>query len=189
MPTFEGMHAGPPPALRRFAGVDLAGLACFVVTMWALAVLVRGAVLAACPGCDGSRSGRALVITATLILLCVAIVAHARGIPTAAAILVVPGLIASTGLVLWPGVPLHLLGLTAIPWSLAAVKGAVRLSRPGEITAAIWTFGLIAVVGASASGIGAVTAAGAIVVCALAAPASTVFHMPRVPDVVPDDLI
>lgn len=183
------MRAGPPPDLRRTAAVDLGGLACLVVAMWALVVIVRGAVLAACPGCEGAGSGRALVITGTLMLMCVSIVAHARGARVAAAILMAPGLLASTGLVLWPNVPLHLLGLAVIPWALTAAKGVVRAPRPGEIVAAIWTFGLTAVVGASTSGIGAVAAVGAIVVCALAAPATAVLHMPHVPDVVPDDLI
>ena len=71
-------------------------------------------------------------------------------------------------LIVVPGVPLHLLGLAIVPWSLAAARGGVRNARPREINAAIWAFALTAVVGASASGLGAVAAVGVVVACALA---------------------
>lgn len=183
------MHAPPSGSSRLLAGLDLGGLRCFVLAMWGLAVIVHGAVLAACPGCESSQVGRALVMTGTLVLACVSIVAWARGIRLAASMIAVPGLMTTIVLIVVPGVPLHLLGLAIVPWSLAAARGGVRNARPREINAAIWAFALTAVVGASASGLGAVAAVGVVVAYALATPSALVFHLPSVPHVVPDDLV
>lgn len=182
------MDARLPHTPHSLADLDLGGLACFVLAMWGLAVIVHGAALGACPGCESLQAGRALVITGTLLLACPSIVAWTRGVRLMASMIAAPGLVTSIALLGVPGVPLHLLGLVLAPWAIAAARGAVRNARPREIAAAVWFFGLTAVVGAAGTGPGAVAAAGVVVACALATPSTFVFHLPRVPDFVPDDL-
>jgi hypothetical protein len=183
------MDARYPRTPRSLADLDLGGLACFVLALWGLAVVVRGAAMASCPGCESATTGRALVVTGTLLLAVSSIVVWTRGSRVAASVIAAPGLIVSVALVAVPGVPLHLLGLALVPWAIAAARGAVRDARPLEITAAIWVFGLTAVVGAAGTGLAAAAAAGGVVACALATPELLVLHLPSVPDVVPDDLI
>ena len=183
------MDARYPRTPRSLSDLDLGGLACFVLALWGLAVVVRGAVMATCPGCESATMGRALVVTGTLLLAASSIVVWTRGSRVAASAIAGPGLIALVGLVVVPGAPLHLLGLALMPWAIAAARGAVRNARPREIAAAVWVFGLTAVVGAAGTGLAAATAAGVVVACALATPEVLVFHLPSVPDVVPDDLV
>lgn len=111
------------------------------------------------------------------------------GSRVAASAIAGPGLIALVALVVVPGAPLHLLGLALMPWAIAAARGAVRNARPREIAAAVWVFGLTAVVGAAGTGLAFAIAAGVVVACALATAELLVFHLPSVPDVVPDDLV
>ena len=73
MPTHQGMHTSRPP-LNRSMEIDFGGLGCLVLAMWGLAVIVHGAALAACPGCESSQGGRALAVTGTLVLACASIV-------------------------------------------------------------------------------------------------------------------
>jgi hypothetical protein len=188
MPTHQGMHTSRPP-LNRSMEIDFGGLGCLALAMWGLAVIVHGAALAACPGCESSQGGRALAVTGTLVLACASIVHWTRGIRLAATIIVGPGIATSIALFVVPDVPLHLLGLALVPWSIAAARGAVRSARSLEFTAATWAFAFAGVVGASAAGLGAVAAVGVVVVCARATPFVLAFELPPVPDVVPDDLI
>ena len=182
------MDTPNPHTPGSLADLDLGGLACFVLTLWGLVVVVRGAVIATCPGCVSATMGRALVVTGTLLLAASSIVVWTRGSRVAASAIAGPGLIASVALVAVPGVPLHLLGLALVPWAIAAARGAIRNARPREIAVAVWVFGLTAVVGAAGTGLGAAAAAGVVVACALATPSTFVFHLPRMPDFVPEDL-
>ena len=145
--------------------------------------------MATCPGCASSAPGLDLVVAGTLLLADSSIVVRTRGSRVAASAIAGPGVIVLVALVVVPGVPLHLLGLALVPWAIAAARGAVRDARPREIAAAIWVFGLTAFVGAAGTGLGAAAAAGVVVACALATPEVLVFHLPSVPDVVPDDLV
>ena len=144
--------------------------------------------MASCPGCESATTGPALVVTGTLLLTVSSIVVWTRGSRIAASAIAGPGLVVSVALVVVPGAPLHLLGLVLVPWAIAAARGAVRNARPREMAAAIWFFGLTAVIGGVGTGLGAVAAAGVVVACALATPSTFVFHLSEVPDFVPDDL-
>ena len=138
---YRGMDTPNPRTPGSLADLDLGGLACFVLTLWGLVVVVRGAVIATCPGCVSATMGRALVVTGTLLLAASSIVVWTRGSRVAASAIAGPGLIASVALVAVPGVPLHLLGLALVPWAIAGARGAIRNARPREIAVAVWVFG------------------------------------------------
>ncbi len=146
---------------RRLADLDLAGFACYVVVRWGLAIVIRGAVAAVCLGCAPSHAaGRDLIVTGTLLLAACTVAVWGRGARVAASLIVAPGIVASVAVIAAPAVPLALLGLAVMPWSIAAWRAAIRDARPREVSAATWAVAATAAIGP---------------------------RLPRVPDVVPDD--
>jgi hypothetical protein len=174
---------------RRFADLDLAGYACYVVALWGLAIVVRGAVATVCLGCAPSHpAGRDAIVTGTLVLTACTVAVWARGARVAASAIVAPGIVASAAAIAVPAVPLALAGLVVMPWSIAASRAAIRDARPREVSAATWAFATTVALGSLGTAPAAAAAGGIVLACALAAPDAIGLRLPRVPDVVPDGL-
>jgi hypothetical protein len=166
------MEATAPRPLHPFDAVDFGGLGNFVLALWGSAVVVRGAVVAACPGCHTPVAGPDLVMTGTLLLAVSSILVWARGGRLMVAAIVAPGVATTIALVLVPQVPLHVMGLALVPSAIVASRSAIRMAGPRAIAGATWVFGLTALVAASATGLVSAAAAGVVVVCVLAMPGS-----------------
>jgi hypothetical protein len=166
------MEATAPRPLHPFDAVDFGGLGNFVLALWGSAVVVRGAVVAACPGCHTPVAGPDLVMTGTLLLAVSSILVWARGGRLMVAAIVAPGVATTIALALVPQVPLHVMGIALVPWAIVASRSAIRMAGPRAIAGATWVFGLTALVAASATGLVSAAAAGVVVVCVLAMPGS-----------------
>jgi hypothetical protein len=181
------MEATAPRPLHPFDAVDFGGLGNFVLALWGSAVVVRGAVVAACPGCHTPVAGPDLVMTGTLLLAVSSILVWARGGRLMVAAIVAPGVATTIALVLVPQVPLHVMGLALVPSAIVASRSAIRTAGPRAIAGATWVFGLTALVAASATGLVSAAAAGVVVVCVLAMPGLLVVRRPFVRRARPDD--
>jgi hypothetical protein len=170
---------------RHLRAVDLGGMAAFLVALWGLALVCRGAIATSMAphGIDGPR----IVAVGSLLLFIAAGFLWTRLFRRAALVLVVPGIVALSTCVLTPGLPFAALALPAVPMACAAAGVAMGPRGGSDRRLVLWLFGITAVLGAPGTGAFALMAAMFVMVCGLLGPDPSRYAIPSIPPV-PDDV-
>jgi hypothetical protein len=160
-------------------------MAVFLVSLWGLAIVCRGAVASSTAPheVDGPR----IVFVGSVLLLVAAGYLWTHWFRRAAIVVAAPGLVAMAACLLTPGIPLAILALPAVPAACAAAGVAMGPRAETDRRLVLWLFAISAVLGAPGTGAFALMAALFVVVCGFLGPDAGRFAVPSI-SAVPDDV-
>ena len=169
--------------------VDLVALGSCLIAFWGFALVTRGAYASLCPGCVGFGDSGAFVVVGLVLSMGAAAFLWSRSLRVAAALVVVPGLVAGLAMAIIPAGAFTLLSLLGMPTAVAAsaaALGGAQGRRDRHLVT--WAFAISAIVGATGTGLLALAASMTVVVCSLLGPESDRFVLPWRSMRVPDDI-
>ena len=157
------------PRLRRASRVDLGGSLGYLTALWGASLVVRGGFVSLCPGCDVHALSLRSIEIGLLLLMAAGAFLWSRDLHSAALIVTLPGMLAGVAITV-VGPSFAVLGLLGVPAACSAAAAGVRRRERWDRAAVVWTFAATAVLGAAGTGLVALAASAAVVVCVVLGP-------------------
>jgi hypothetical protein len=164
------MDASLRRSRRSLEDPDFPGIVAFLVSLWGLALVVRGAYASLCPGCSSVPEVRRFVFVGSLLIVAVSVWLAIGGRRVPAAVAAVPAVVASVAAIFLPGTAFAALALPAVPIACSAAGVCVLARAERDRSIVIWVFALSAVLGAAGAGFVGFAAAMTVVVSAILGP-------------------
>ena len=172
---------------RLASRVDFGGSLGYLAALWGASLVVRGGFVSLCPGCDTGDALSVRSIVAGLVLLMgVGAFLWSRDQQGAALMVTLPGMLAGLAMTL-VGPWFAVLGLLGAPVACSAAAAGVRRCERWDRAAVVWTFAATAVLGSAGTGLVALAASAAVVVCVVLGPDPDRFLIPPTPNLIADD--